>query len=82
MIAPLDEIRTANSAMELILNLRTKHAGLQWALEACEMIDGQWRVVYVVFTSSTGIVRYADSWSPKTAPMRMCEGVNDVLAKY
>jgi len=82
MIAPLDEIRTANSAMELILNLRTKHAGLQWALEACEIVDGRWRVAFVVFTSSTGLMRYCDTWAEKTAPMRMCERVNEVLSGY
>lgn len=81
MIQPLEEIRIARDAMELIITLNTKHPSLQWAIEACEFKDGKWRVVTVVYINGE-LMRYEDSWAANTTPIRMCARVNEILSQF
>lgn len=81
MIKPLEEIRVANDAIELVQTLRVKHPGLQWALEACEVKDGKWRVVTVVH-GELGLLRYEDTFCYNTRPMQICARVNEILSQF
>ena len=82
MIKPLEEIRVANDAVEMIQMLRVKHPGLQWAVEACEIKDDKWRVITVVFTSGLGLMRYEDSWASNTRALQIAGRVNEILSQF
>lgn len=81
MIKPLDEIRIANDAIELVQTLRVKYPSIPWAIEACEMKDNKWRVVTVV-QGSLGLMRYEDFFSYNTRPMQICARVNEILSQF
>ena len=81
MIKPIEEIRVANDAIELVQTLRVKHPGLQWAIEACEMKDGKWRVVTVVH-GALGLLRYEDSWAFNTRTVQIAARVNEILSQF
>lgn len=53
MMPPLEEIRVARDAMELIIMLRVKHTHVEWACESCQLTDGlRWRIMIVVFNGA------------------------------
>ena len=81
MMRPLEEIRVAGDAMELILNLRTKHPGLQWAVEACEHKYDFWRVLIVIRLGfgPTRVELYIEDTS---TPGMIADKVNQLLSKF
>ena len=53
MIQPLEEIRIARDAMELIITLQTEERHFEWACESLQLTDGlRWRIMIVVFRDS------------------------------
>jgi hypothetical protein len=80
MIKPLEEIRVAQDAVELIITLRSKHTAFPWALEACEWSGDFWRVLIVVH-EELGIIRTALTIDAKSTPTQIAGKVSDYLSK-
>ena len=79
-LPPLEEIRVARDAVELIITLRAKHPSLEWSLQACEYHEAAhvWRLMVVIHTAR-GNVRQ-DIFIPQTStPGQLATGVDSFL---
>ena len=81
MIKPCEEIRVANDALELVLTLRVKHPGLQWAVEALEHKGDLWRVL-LVGMCGLGPMRLDMFLDDSLSLVRIAEKVNEALSKF
>jgi hypothetical protein len=82
MMPPLEEIRIARDAMELIIMLRVMHTKIDWACESCQLTDGlRWRIMLVVFKESI-MFRTNIFINASESPRAIANAVDAFLSKF
>ena len=83
MIKPLEEIRVARDAMELIITLRQKHQNVEWACESCEVQHGHtWRITIVVCATNGLFWRSNIFVAVPVSPAKIAEFVDGYLSQF
>ena len=82
-LPPLEELRVAAEAVELIVTLRAKHPGVEWALQACEYHEpgAMWRLMIVVHTVR-GNVRQLIFVPWDSSPRKLTAEVDSFLSLF